>query len=219
MPLSQEYTALYDFVADRIVVELAMPGALAVDLGAGAGRMTEKLESFGCEVVAVDRTDTGYAAASRHIVVDFDASDFASKIDPGSFQLVTALEILESVENPIGFLMNIRNLLAPNGVAVLTVARLDLVPTPVKFVLDHVIESDQHSGDELRSPIFWKFFCMNFLAIARLAIRDHQVFPQESLHPRGSVPWLVRHILVIEPMDNATDSPDLSQPKPPISHN
>src|SRR5271163_4911796 len=111
MPLSQEYTALYDFVADRIVVEFALPGALAVDLGAGAGRMTEKLESFGCEVVAVDRANTGYAAASRHIVVDFDASDFASKIGPGSFQLVTALEILESVENPIGFLMNIRNLL------------------------------------------------------------------------------------------------------------
>ena len=67
MPLSQEYAALCDFVADRILVELALPGALAVDLGAGTGRMTEKLESYGCDVVAADRTDTGYAAASRHM--------------------------------------------------------------------------------------------------------------------------------------------------------
>jgi len=37
-------------------------------------------------------------------VVDFDDLNFAGKIKPGSFQVVTALEILESVENPIGFL-------------------------------------------------------------------------------------------------------------------
>jgi len=205
MPVSQEYTALCDFVADRILVELAMPGALAVDLGAGTGRMTEKLESFGCEVVAVDRTNTDYAAASRHIVVDFDESNFVGKIKPGSFQIVTALEILESVENPMGFLINIRKLLAPNGVAVLTVTKLDLLPTPVKFLLDHVIESDQDSGTEMQSPVFWELFSRNFLAFAGMALRDHQVFPQDSLHPRASLPWLVRHILVIEPLNSASN--------------
>jgi len=103
--------------------------------------------------------------------------------------------------------VNIRSLPAPNGVAVLTVAMLDLLPTPVKFVLDHVIESDRDSGTELQSPVFWKFFCMNFLALAGLGLRDHRVFPEESLHPRGSLPWLFRHILVIEPLNGLTAAP------------
>jgi 2-polyprenyl-3-methyl-5-hydroxy-6-metoxy-1,4-benzoquinol methylase len=212
MPLSQEYTALCDFVADRILVEFAVAGAPALDLGAGAGRMTEKLESFGCDVVAVGRTSKGYAAASRLIVVDLDESDFAGKIEPGAFQLVTALEILDRVENPIGFLTNIRKLLAPDGVAVLTVTKLDLLPTPVKFVLDHVIESDQHRGAEIQSPVFLELFCKNFLAFAGMALRDHQVFPQESLRPRASLPWLVHHILVIEPLNNATSVPTYPGP-------
>jgi hypothetical protein len=162
-------------------------------------------------VVAVGGTSKGYAAASRLIVVDPDESDFAGRTEPRAFESVTALELLDRVENPIGFLTNIRKLLAPDGVAVLTVTKLDLLPTPLKFVSDHVIESDQHIGVETQSPVFLELFCKNFLAFAGMGLCDHQVFPQETLHPRASLPWLVRHILVIEPV-NATSVPAYSGP-------
>lgn len=198
---------IYDFVAARIRQDFASPGFAAADLGAGAGLMATKLESIGYNVVAVDRTNTDYAAASRHIIVDFDDEDFASTVGIGSFHLVTALEILDSVQNPISFLTNIRRLLLPGGVAVLSVARLDLLPAHLRFVLDHAIESLGFERDsDLKSQIFWEHFSAHFLAFAGMALRDHTLFPQEFLLKRLNPPWMVRHVLVVEPRNPAMDN-------------
>jgi hypothetical protein len=67
----------------------------------------------------------------------------------------------------VGFLINIRNLLAPKSVLVRTVAKIGLLPTPVKFVLNHVIESDRDSGTELQSSVFWNFFLHEFFSLVR----------------------------------------------------
>jgi hypothetical protein len=64
------------------------------------------------------------------------------------------MEILEQAENPLGFLTNVRSLLARDGVAVLRIAKLE-----------------------------------------------------EALHPRGSLPWLFRRILVLEALNGLTVAP------------
>jgi 2-polyprenyl-3-methyl-5-hydroxy-6-metoxy-1,4-benzoquinol methylase len=153
MPPSEGCSNLYEFVAERVLADFPVPGCVAADLRALAGQMTTKLESLGYKVVAVGDHDGRYEGRSSDFSVDFNESDFARKISRRPFQLVTAIEVLESVENPVGYLRNIRALLAPNGVAVLTVAKLDLLPAPVKLVLDHVMGSKQ-GGQEVDSPIF-----------------------------------------------------------------
>src|SRR5580658_1583849 len=126
---------LHEFVTDRVLAKYARPGIRAVDLGSGPGALAQRLQSFGCDVLAVDRTAEGFAAGLPHIELDFDQNDFASKLGPASFDLVTAVEVIEHVESPIGFLRNLGRLLAPGGVAVITTPNVDSLPARAKFML------------------------------------------------------------------------------------
>jgi 2-polyprenyl-3-methyl-5-hydroxy-6-metoxy-1,4-benzoquinol methylase len=88
---------------ERVLARYALPGIRAAHLGSGPGAMAERLHSFGCDVVAVDRTAEGFEAGQPHVSLDFDQNDFASELSPASFDLVTAIEVIEHVESPIGF--------------------------------------------------------------------------------------------------------------------
>ena len=59
----------------------------AADLSSGPGVMAARLHSFGCDVLAVDRTAEGFEAGLPHVALDFGQNDFASKLGPASFDL------------------------------------------------------------------------------------------------------------------------------------
>jgi 2-polyprenyl-3-methyl-5-hydroxy-6-metoxy-1,4-benzoquinol methylase len=80
-------------------------------------------------------TAEGFEAALPHVELDFNRNDFASELGLASFDLVTAVEVVEHVESPIGFLRNISRLLTPRGVAVITTPNVDSLPARVKFLL------------------------------------------------------------------------------------
>src|SRR5262249_30897339 len=86
---------LHDFVGDRVLTRYVRAGMRAADLGSGPGAMAERLHSLGCDVLAVDRDAKGFEAQLRHVSLDFDQPDFASKLGPRSFGLVTAIEVIE----------------------------------------------------------------------------------------------------------------------------
>jgi len=100
---------LHEFVVGDVLPAFLKPGARALDLGAGSGAFATRLQSAGCDVMAVDR-------------------DFSRQIRGGPFDLVTAIEVFEHMESPIGFLRNVRELLAPGAVAVLTTPNVDNAP-------------------------------------------------------------------------------------------
>ncbi len=68
--------------------------------------MAARLDSFGCDVLAVDRTAEGFEAGLPHVTLYFDQNDFASELGPASFDLIAATDVIEHVESPIGFLRN-----------------------------------------------------------------------------------------------------------------
>ncbi len=51
---------LHEFVAERVLARYVRPGIRAADLGSGPGAMAARLHSFGCDVLAVDRTAQGF---------------------------------------------------------------------------------------------------------------------------------------------------------------
>lgn len=170
---------LHDFVGDQVLARYASPGLRAPDLGAGTGAMAARLRAKGCEVVAVDRDSTNFAAELPHVCVDFHQPGFAVTLGCGSFNLVTAIEVIEHVESPMGFLRDVGRLLAPSGVAVLTTPNVDSLAARCKFLLNGKIRvMDGRSEATHISPIFLDLLRRQFLPRAglRLRLRERLLF-------------------------------------------
>jgi 2-polyprenyl-3-methyl-5-hydroxy-6-metoxy-1,4-benzoquinol methylase len=178
MPHTTTNSGLHDFVVDRVLARYARPDMRAADLGAGPGAMAARLRSLGCDVLAVDRDSNGFAAGVPHVCLDFDQADFAAPLGVASFALVTAIEVIEHVESPIGFLRNVGRLLAPAGIAVLTTPNVDSLPARSKFLLKGKIRTmDEHGEPTHISPVFFDLLQRQFLPRAGLRLREHLVFP------------------------------------------
>ncbi len=175
-------SGLHDFVGERVLGRFTRPGIRAADLGTGPGAMAARLQALGCEVVAVDRDSTGFEAEVQHVSLDLDQPDFAAQLGLASFALVTAIEVIEHVESPIGFLRNIGRLLAPRGVGVLTTPNVDSLPARSKFFMKGKIRTmDEHSEPTHISPVFFDLLQRQFLPRAGLRLREHLVFPPQRL--------------------------------------
>jgi 2-polyprenyl-3-methyl-5-hydroxy-6-metoxy-1,4-benzoquinol methylase len=207
---------LHEFVATQVLSRYVRSGLRAADLGSGPGAMAARLHSFGCEVLAVDRDAKDFMAGLRHISLDFNQPDFAAALEPGSFGLVTAIEVIEHIESPIGFLRNVARLLAPGGVAILTTPNVDSLPARLKFLLAGRIRTMDERGEPTHiSPIFMDLLLRQYLPRAGLRLREHLVFPPHGYQlTRRPIAWAIRlavpffrgdallgdnHIFVLEP--------------------
>lgn len=206
---------LHEFVGERVLARYARPGMRAADLGTGPGAMAERLRSMGCDVVAVDRDARGFEADVPHQCLDFNAPDFASRLGVSGFGVVTAIEVIEHVESPIGFLRNVSRLLAPGGIAAVTTPNVDSLPARVKFLLTGKIRTMDLHGDPTHiSPIFFDLLQRQLLPNAGARLREHLVFPPNGYQlTRRPLAWGLRlasiafpgksilgdnHVLVIE---------------------
>jgi len=118
---------LHEYVGERILARYVRKGMRVADLGAGPGAMAARLNSLGCDVVAVDRDSKAFEASVPHLCLDFNEPDFASRLGPGEFGLVTAIEVIQHVESSIGCLRNVGRLLALSGVAVLKTPNIEAI--------------------------------------------------------------------------------------------
>jgi 2-polyprenyl-3-methyl-5-hydroxy-6-metoxy-1,4-benzoquinol methylase len=194
-------SGLHDFVGERVLARYVRPGIRAVDLGAGPGAMAARLGSLGCHVTAVDRNSKGYEADLPHISLDFNQPDFATELGPTSFHLVTAIEVIEHVESPIGFLRNVGRLLASGGAAVLTTPNVDSLPARLKFLLSGKVRTMDENGEPTHiSPIFWDLLCRQFLPRAGVRLREHFVFPPNGYQlTRKPIAWTLRQLAAFFP--------------------
>ena len=208
---------LHEYVASEVLAKLTCSGKRAVDLGTGHGAMAERLHLAGCEVRAADMSAKDFEAQLPHVEVNFDQPDFAATLGLNSFDIVTAIEVIEHVESPIGFLRNIRRLLSPTGVAVMTTPNVDCLPARIKHLLTGRVRQMDSYGDSTHiSPIFYDLLTRQFLPRAGLQLQEHLVFPPHGFQlSQKSVAWAMslavrflpgesiagdQHVLVLRPL-------------------
>ena len=172
---------LHEYLLRQVLPHYFRAGGRALDLGAGSGALALQLQEAGWTVIAADRDSSGFRAGVPFVQIDFEQPDFASELGRASFDLVTSVEVIEHLENPIGFLRNISRLLKPDGVALLTTPNVDSTPARIKFLLRGTIRMmDAQSEKEHITPIFWDLFTRQYLPRAALRLLDHRLYPEHG---------------------------------------
>lgn len=98
----------------------------ALDIGCGAGLMTEPLARMGARTTGIDAAPENIAAAHAHataggLAIDYRAISAEALAATGArFDLVTCLEVVEHVADRDSFFAALASLLAPGGVAILS---------------------------------------------------------------------------------------------------
>jgi 2-polyprenyl-6-hydroxyphenyl methylase/3-demethylubiquinone-9 3-methyltransferase len=117
-PLHELNPARLGYVAQRV----ALRGARVLDVGCGAGLLSEALAREGAQVIALDLAPELIEIAKLHLLesrleVDYrlvSAEALAAQM-PGAFDAVTCMEMLEHVPDPGSVLQACADLLAPGG--------------------------------------------------------------------------------------------------------
>ncbi|CAN5663960.1 bifunctional 3-demethylubiquinone 3-O-methyltransferase/2-octaprenyl-6-hydroxy phenol methylase [soil metagenome] len=106
------------YVATRI----GLPGARVLDVGCGGGLLSESMAQSGADVTGVDLAPELLRIARLHgmesgVVVDYreQAAEALAAAEPGSFDAVTCMEMLEHVPDPGAIVSACAVLLKPGG--------------------------------------------------------------------------------------------------------
>ena len=98
-------------------------GRTALDVGFGAGLLTEPLARLGAKVTGLDATPELIEVAREHasamgLEIDYRAGDVQEL--EGEFDLVTCMEVVEHVADPAAFVHALAKRLAPDGLLLLS---------------------------------------------------------------------------------------------------
>ena len=100
-----------------------LEGKSALDVGCGAGLLTEPLARLGAAVTGIDAAPEVITVAREHagrMGLDIDYRALPVEQVDGKFDLATALEVIEHVADPAAFLRSLAQRLAPGGLLILS---------------------------------------------------------------------------------------------------
>lgn len=109
----------FDALWDRISRLRDPAGARLLDVGCGSGKLVRHLRGRGVDARGIEPSAVLYgrylAAEPRAFARTFEES--ADRFGPEPFDVITALDVIEHVEDPHRFLAGVAGRLAPDGIA------------------------------------------------------------------------------------------------------
>lgn len=135
-----------------------LAGQAAIDVGCGAGLLCEPLARLGARVTGVDAAPQNIAVARDHaagqgLAITYHAGEIANI--SGAFNLVTAMEVIEHVNDPAAFVAALAARLAPGGLLIMStpnrtaLSRLGLITIGEGF---GSIPKGTHEWDQFLKP-------------------------------------------------------------------
>ncbi|UZW54137.1 bifunctional 2-polyprenyl-6-hydroxyphenol methylase/3-demethylubiquinol 3-O-methyltransferase UbiG [Sphingobium sp. JS3065] len=101
-----------------------LAGRRALDVGCGAGLLSEPLARMGATLTALDAAEENIAVARSHadgqgLAIDYRATP-VEQLEESGFDLVTSMEVIEHVADPAAFIAALAQKLAPDGLLILS---------------------------------------------------------------------------------------------------
>lgn len=145
---------LHEEVYSHLQSILEFPEGPVLDLGAGTGAWSDRLLQHGWKPVeALDQNPMQFRGNARFVQGDLD-KDFPMLFEFAKFRLITALEVIEHLENTAEFLRRCKVLMAKEGVLLLTTPNIESMPGRIKFLLQGRLRHFDSQGDPTHiSPI------------------------------------------------------------------
>jgi 2-polyprenyl-6-hydroxyphenyl methylase/3-demethylubiquinone-9 3-methyltransferase len=107
---------------DFIREQAALAGSIVVDVGCGGGILTEGLADAGAEALGIDLSEQVLDAARQHaqsrgLAVNYRgiSAEALAREQPGRFDVVTCMEMLEHVPDPASIVRSCAQLVRPGG--------------------------------------------------------------------------------------------------------
>lgn len=171
---------LHDAVS-VVLRDLNQTPGRACDLGCGSGAWAQRLLVCGYEVTACDLDETQYRGDAHFVKTDLNDPRFAHEL-VGDFGLITALEVIEHLESPIGFLRSVRELLAADGIAILTTPNVESLPAILKLLIKGKLRlfDVEHDDPTHISPIFLDLMKKQYLPLAGMRLTKHLTHPVDG---------------------------------------
>jgi len=145
-PLHRMNPARIGWIEGRLAARFGAARLRLLDVGCGAGLAAEALARLGHDVLGVDAGEAVIAAAEAHaagqgLSVRYRAGTAEALAAEGErFQVVTALEVIEHVTDPLAFLTTLGRLVEPGGmVFVSTLNRTPLAYAAAKIGAEYLL--------------------------------------------------------------------------------
>ncbi|MDE8345566.1 MAG: bifunctional 2-polyprenyl-6-hydroxyphenol methylase/3-demethylubiquinol 3-O-methyltransferase UbiG [Acidocella sp.] len=109
------------WVLNRIAAQFGGPAVDLLDVGCGAGLLSEALAGAGARVLGLDAATQAIAAAQAHaegrgLPLSYRVGTAEALVSEGAkFQVITALEVIEHVPDQAAFIATLAALLVPGG--------------------------------------------------------------------------------------------------------